>query len=328
MTIGVECVKFASILTYSAPIGRTFAFFHGFGPRNTRLMTDRKSRRISTFSSRITSLVSVALVLVLLGLACLMGVAGKNLTDNLRRNLGFFVKMERECPEAQINIMKQSLISSPAVNSVTYTSAEDILAQESEYIGEEIGTMLDVNPYSPEFEVKVNPAYASSDSTRALTERYENAQGVQEIITESAVIEGVDSTLKRVGSILLIVAAIMLAVSVALINNTISLSIYGRRFVIHTMKLVGATGSFIRRPFILAGFVNGLTAGAIASAFLIGIRFYAGTIDPMLDQALPWFYVAAICVLLVLIGAAICVVTAMFVTNRYIKASYDEMFLK
>ena len=189
-------------------------------------MTDRKSRRISTFSSRITSLVSVALVLVLLGLACLMGVAGKNLTDNLRRNLGFFVKMERECPEAQINIMKQSLISSPAVNSVTYTSAEDILAQESEYIGEEIGTMLDVNPYSPEFEVKVNPAYASSDSIRALTERYENAQGVQEIITESAVIEGVDSTLKRVGSILLIVAAIMLAVSVALINNTISLSIY------------------------------------------------------------------------------------------------------
>ena len=176
--------------------------------------------------------------------------------------------------------------------------------------------------------MKVNPAYASSDSIRALTERYENAQGVQEIITESAVIEGVDSTLKRVGSILLIVAAIMLAVSVALINNTISLSIYGRRFVIHTMKLVGATGSFIRRPFILAGFVNGLTAGAIASAFLIGIRFYAGTIDPMLDQALPWFYVAAICVLLVLIGAAICVVTAMFVTNRYIKASYDEMFLK
>lgn len=291
-------------------------------------MTDRKSRRISTFSSRITSLVSVALVLVLLGIAALMGIAGKNLTDNLRRDLGFFVKMERECPETQINIMKQSLLSSPAINTVTYSSAEDILSQESEYIGEEIGAMLDVNPYSPEFEVKVNPAYASPDSIRMLTERYENAAGVQEIITESAVIEGVDSTLRRISTILLIVAAILLAVSVALINNTVSLSIYGRRFVIHTMKLVGATGAFIRRPFILAGLTNGLTAGALASAFLIGTRIYAGTLDPLIDQALPWPYVAAICVALVAAGAAICVLTARFATNRYIKASYDEMFLK
>lgn len=291
-------------------------------------MTDRKSRRISTFSSRITSLVSVALVLVLLGIAALMGIAGKNLTDNLRRDLGFFVKMERECPEAQINIMKQSLLSSPAINTVTYSSAEDILSQESEYIGEEIGAMLDVNPYSPEFEVKVNPAYASPDSIRMLTERYENAAGVQEIITESAVIEGVDSTLRRISTILLIVAAILLAVSVALINNTVSLSIYGRRFVIHTMKLVGATGAFIRRPFILAGLTNGLTAGALASAFLIGTRIYAGTLDPLIGQALPWLYVAAICVALVAAGAAICILTARFATNRYIKASYDEMFLK
>jgi len=291
-------------------------------------MTDRKSRRISTFGSRVTSLVSVALVLVLLGLAFLMGVAGKNLTDDLRRNLGFFIKMERECPQNQIDILRQSLVESPAVSSVAYSSAEDILAQESQYIGEEIGSMLDANPYAPEIEVKVNPAYASSDSIRVLTERYGNAAGVQEIITESAVIEGVDSTLRRVGSILLIVAAIMLAVSVALINNTISLSIYGRRFLIHTMKLVGATGSFIRRPFIMAGMTNGLVAGLLATAFLVGARIYAGTLDPMLDQALPWEYVAAVCALLIVLGAAICVLTAMFATNRYIKASYDEMFLK
>lgn len=291
-------------------------------------MRDKKTRRISTLGSRITSLISVALVLVLLGLAVLLGVAGKNLTDDLRRNLGFYIKMERECPESQINILKQSLLASPAVNTVTFSSAEDILAAESEYLGEDVGAQLDANPYSAEFEVKVNPAYAVPDSIAALVQRYQAAQGVHEIITESAVIEGVDSTLRRIGAVLLVVAAIMLIVSTALINNTISLSIYARRFVIHTMKLVGATGGFIRRPFILAGLGSGLTAGLIATAFLAGCRIYAGTCDPMIDSALPWEWVAAVGVAVTLLGAIICVLTAFFATNRYLRASYDEMFLK
>lgn len=291
-------------------------------------MRDKKTRRISTLGSRITSLISVALVLVLLGLAVLLGVAGKNLTDDLRRNLGFYIKMERECPESQINILKQSLLASAAVNTVTFSSAEDILAQETEYLGEDVGAQLDANPYSAEFEVKVNPAYAVPDSIAALVQRYQAAQGVHEIITESAVIEGVDSTLRRIGAVLLVVAAIMLVVSTALINNTISLSIYARRFVIHTMKLVGATGGFIRRPFILAGLGSGLTAGLIATGFLAGCRIYAGTCDPMIDSALPWKWVAAVGVAVTLLGAIICVLTAFFATNRYLRASYDEMFLK
>ncbi len=221
-------------------------------------MADKRSRRISTFGSRITSLVSVALVLILLGLASLMGLAGKNLTDDVRRNLGFIVKMERDCPDAAINTVKQALLASPSVERLTFSSADDIMEQESQYLGEEIGALLDANPYSAEFDVKVRPAYATPDSIEAAVEFFSSMAGVDEIVTESAVIEGVDSTLRRLGAVLLIVAAILLAVSVALINNTISLSIYARRFVIHTMKLVGATGGFIRRPFLRAGALNGV----------------------------------------------------------------------
>ena len=151
---------------------------------------------------------------------------------------------------------------------------------------------------------------------------------MHEVVTESAVIEGVDSMLKRVGAVLLIVAAILLAVSVALINNTISLSIYARRFVIHTMKLVGATGGFIRRPFVMSGMVSGLIAGLAASAFLCGIRFYVERLDTAIARTLPWEWVALVCVLLTLLGMSICVITAAVATNRYIRASYDEMFLK
>lgn len=291
-------------------------------------MKDNKNRRISTFGSRITSLVSVTLVLVLLGVSAMAGIAGKNITDEVRRHLGFIIKMERGCSDSNINLLKQSLLSCEAVDLLTFTSADDIMAQESEFLGEDIAATLDSNPYSPEFDIRVKPAYASADSIEALSMRYSGAAGVSEIVTESAIIEGVDSTLRRASSIVLIVALILLAVSVALINNTISLSIYARRFVIHTMKLVGAKGSFIRRPFVQAGLASGIIAGVCAAAVLVGLRYYTASVDPMLETALPLGATALVCVLLVAAGCVICTLTAVFATNRYLRASYDEMFLK
>ena len=291
-------------------------------------MADKKSRRISTLGSRLTSLVSVALVLILLGLAVLMGVAGKSLTDDLRRSLGFVIKMERDCPAEYINTLKQELTDMPAVGVFTFLSADDIMEEESMYLGEDIAALVDANPYSPEFDIKVKPDYSSPDSIAAIGARLEQYSGVSEVVTESAVIEGVDSTLRRLSAVLLCVAAVLAVVSVTLINNTISLSIYSRRFVIHTMKLVGATAAFIRRPFLLAGAMNGLFAGLAASAVLIGLRCYVSSLDRMLGQALGWGVVALVCVAVTLLGIAICVLTALFATNRYLKASYDEMFLK
>ena len=293
-----------------------------------RTMTHKRLRRISTLGSRITSLVSVALVLILLGLAVFLGLSGKNLTDDVRRNLGFVIKMERDCPDSQTNMLKRALLASPAVSRMTFSSADDIMAEESQYLGEDIRGLLDSNPYSAEFDVRVRPEYASVDSIEALVERFGSVEGVHEVVTESAVIEGVDSMLKRVGAVLLIVAAILLAVSVALINNTIRLSIYARRFVIHTMKLVGATGGFIRRPFVISGMVSGMIAGLCASAFLCAVRLYIERLDPTLARTLPWEWVALVCVALTLLGMSICVITAAVATNRYIRASYDEMFLK
>ena len=291
-------------------------------------MADKKSQQISTLGSRLTSLVSVALVLILLGLAVLMGIAGKSLTDDLRRNLGFVIKMERNCPLADIDALNEELQLMSAFSSLTYLSADDIMTEESKYLGEEIATLVDANPYSPEFDIKVKPEYSSPDSINSLVELLGKREGVNEIVTESAVIEGVDSSLRRMSAVLLCVAAVLLVVSITLINNTISLSIYSRRFVIHTMKLVGATAAFIRRPFLIAGAINGLFAGLAASAVIIGMRFYISSLDPMLGQALNWGAVTGVCVSVILLGIAICVVTAMFATNRYLMASYDDMFLK
>lgn len=291
-------------------------------------MADSKFRRISTLGSRFTSLVSVALVLVLLGLAAMLAVAGANLTDNLRRNLGFVIKMERDCPESAVNTVKQALLANRAVERISFESAEQILQQESEYLGEDLTAMLDANPYAAEFDIKVKPQYSSPDSIEALSDFFGDLPSVDEIVTESAVIEGIDTTLRRSSLVLLGLAVVLLVVSLALINNAVSLSIYSRRFVIHTMKLVGATRSFIRRPFLQASATNGIIAGIVAGCILCGLRFYAGRLDPAIDAAIGWTATAAICLALLALGASICLLTALFATNRYLRASYDEMFLK
>lgn len=291
-------------------------------------MTNRHSKRISTLGSRLTSLISVCLVLMLIGIAALTGIASHRIDNEVRRNLGFVIVLERDCADTDVNTIKQLLISSPGIERFTFDSADDILARESEHMGEDIASMLEGNPYTGEFDVKVRPAYAVPDSITALCEAFGRQTGVQEILSETAVIEGVDNIARRVGIVLLVLAGILLIVSVALINNAVSLSVYGRRFSIHTMKLVGATGGFIRRPFVLAGALNGLIAGFLASAVVLISNNYAPGLAGLPAPVAPWGAVAVVCVIITLFGALVCAVTAIVATNRYLRSAYDDMFLK
>ena len=152
--------------------------------------------------------------------------------------------------------------------------------------------------------------------------------GVAEVNSETAVIEGVDAMVERTTIVLSGLALLLLIVSIALIGNTVSLSIYGRRFIIHTMKLVGATPGFIRRPFVLAGMRDGFLAGVGASTVILALRYYVPQLEPMCAELLSWESTAAICAGMVIIGSAITALTALVASNRYLRASYDEMFLK
>ncbi len=291
-------------------------------------MSKRRSKRISTLGARLTSMVSVALVLVLLGLAAMIGLAGATIQDEVKRNIGFVAVMDKECTAEQLNAMKTCLLSQPAVKSFAFSSAEDILASESEYMGQDIAAIADGNPYSSEFDVKVRPAYASADSIASFAAFIADMPGVHEVNSESTVIEGIDTTVRRVTMVLSVMALVLLVVAVALIGNTVSLSVYGRRFIIHTMKLVGATPGFIRRPFVVAGLRDGFIAGLLASAVIVAFRYYAPRVDPIAHELVSWQLVAIVCGAMVLAGAIISSLTALVAANRYLRASYDEMFLK
>ena len=289
---------------------------------------NKTSRRISTLGSRFTSMISVCLVLLLLGIGAMTGLIGNGIAGEVRRNVGFVVKLERECSENNIQVIASALESHPAVASAEFLSADSILAEERKYLGESLSADIDENPFFPEFNVSLEAGATAPDSVAAITAYFESLEGVGEIVSENAVIEGVDKALRRTGTFALIGAAALLMVAIALINNTVSLSIYSRRNTIHTMKLVGATRGFIRAPFVRSAALNGLAAGVIASVMLAFLRIYASTFDPIVSASLPWIEMAILFLALLAIGTALCALTAAFAINRHLNSSYEDLFLQ
>lgn len=291
-------------------------------------MAAKSTRKLSTFGSRLTSTVSVGLVLVLLGLAAMLALTAHNVGAGMRSGLALTVRMTRTATADIAEAIGRRLGADRGVQSVLFISADSILAAETAAMGGALALEDGVNPYGAEFEVRMRPEYAHADSIAAFEAVYAYAEGVEEISTQTAVLEALEDTMNKVRTALLLLGAILLIVSIVLINNTVSLSIYSRRFSIHTMRLVGATAGFIRAPFVRAGAVAGMLAGLGAAALLCGLRAWSTGWDPVIDAALPWYGMAVICSAMVIAGTALCALTSYFATNRYLARSYDEMFLK
>ena len=289
-------------------------------------MKTPRREKISTLGSQVTSAISVALVLILLGAMAMAMVVSNRLADEIRGNIGLVVKVMPGASDADIDRVQQRLSALCASSAIAYSSPEKILADESELMGEDIGSFLDENPFGGEFEITLLPLFANPDSIGALTAKIAQDPAVDEVVSQTEVVANINSVLGRVSVVLLIVAAALLAVSIALINNTVSLAVYSRRFIIHTMKLVGATGAFIRRPFLLAALVTGLVASLGAIACVAGIRAYAATFDPAVEALLNWGAMAWIFAGMLLAGPLICMAASAIATNRYLRAGYDDMF--
>ncbi len=291
-------------------------------------MTQRRSHHISTFGSQLITIVSVALVLLIFGVLALLGTAGHAGSDLIKSNIGFIVKVDRTATDADVNRLKKTLNESQYVREYVYSSADEILAVESQYIGEDLLALVDVNPYGAEFDVKVKPEYANIDSLESIQANLAADVAIDDVLTESSMISAVNSALDRLTMILGAIALVLIVISVVLIYNTVHLAIYSRRFVIYTMKLVGATAGFIRKPFLVAGALNGMISAALASLLLICIVLYGVNVDRLLSETISMSLCAFVVLLLFVVGVTLCVFASFFATNRYLKQTYDDMFMK
>lgn len=288
----------------------------------------KKPAHISIFGSRATSVVSVSLTLLILGILALTVLCGHHLTDNVKRSLTVTVQAVPGADQRALARIKQLISHNPATSSYKYTSAEMVLNEEVQYIGNEVASLLDENPYSAEFDVRLKPEYATSTSIKAFAGQMKASKDVDAVISDSTIVDNVNRSVSKIALILGIVGAILLIISLMLIISTVSLSIYSKRFLIRTMKLVGATPGFIRRPFLRAGFINGLIAGLIASAILTGGFLYAGEAAPWVQPVIDWIDLAVVCSGITIVGSLLCPLAAWIAATRYLRRNYDSLYRK
>ena len=290
----------------------------------------KKSRThvIPVLSTQVTAVVSVALVLIILGIVGLFGIAARTVSHDIRQQVGFQVMLADNLSESRIAELKRKLQDADYVATLQFASADDVLERWKELGGEEDHDLelLGVNPFVAEFEVGVTSAYSDPAKLAKVAAEVEKMDGVTDVSLHTEVVKSINHTMRSLALVLFVVAGALLLISFVLINNTVRLTVYARRFTIHTMKLVGATEGFIRRPFIWSSIVNGIVAGVIAMVVLGGLLFYLGTVNPDVARVVDWRAAAMLFAGLFIAGMMICATAAFFAANKYLRLGYDNMF--
>ncbi len=216
----------------------------------------------------LTSTVSTTFVLILLGLTVLCGLTAKSLSESVRQSLTVTAMLTDEANDSTARAFKAQLEQEAWIKDITYVSAEQALAEQTEAMGTDPSEFLGENPYTPLLELHLQADYACTDSLLWISDTLRDKELVADVVYQKDIVENLNSTLTQIGYILLAISIVLLLITLVLINNTVRLSVYSRRFVIHTMRLVGADWSFIRRPFILRSLCIGLAAGILACGAL------------------------------------------------------------
>lgn len=286
-----------------------------------------KSRKgFSSLSVQATATISVALVLLLLGMVASLGLAARSITTEIKEHMGFDVVLTEQASLDRVNEFKQMFSEAPYVASFRYFSPEQANETWREEMGENLTELLDINPFLPEFEVNVKADYAVADSLDAIVLPLTEMDDVYQVNAHTEVVEQVNRNLSTLMWVLAIAALALLPISFVLINNTIRLTIFSRRFTIHTMKLVGASRGFIRRPFLLSNLLQAVIAAIVSSALLAAMYAYLWSLDLSLRAVLTERMLLWVCGGMLIAGLLLCLLASLFATQRYLTRSYDELF--
>ena len=290
-------------------------------------MAKQQKSKISYFQSNITATVSVALVLTLIGVTAFLGLSARTMSRELKENMGFSIVLKTDATDADIAGLKAIFAKAPYVAKTTFISKDQALEQWKKDTGENLVETFGVNPLSAEFQVNVKANYAEIGKLKSIQAQLMHQSGVEDIALYETEVETTNKNIGNITIVLLFVAALLVFNSFALINNPVRLTVYSRRFLIHTMKLVGAKPGFIRRPFVVQNMLNGLIAAAVACLVFVGSYFAAqdivgGLVGTMFNE----LEVAAVFVGLALAGVVICGIAAFFAANKYIHLNYDDLF--
>lgn len=289
-------------------------------------MTKKKKKRSHTGMHTITSCISTTLVLLLMGTVVFFVTVADKLSDTLRENFTISLLLDDDLSKEGTEQLRQRLQALPCTREVTYISKEQAEREQAQAMGSDPAEFLGTSPIPASFEVHLKADYAMADSLTDVLPALEKEKYVTEVSYPEELMESINRNIRKVSIVLLVLASLLTFVSFELINNTIRLSVYSRRFLISTMKLVGAKWSFIRRPFLIRALWIGILSGLLADGFLtIGIYALLDFEPQMYAILTPDVWMLTLGAVFV-IGILLTFFCAWFSVNKYLRAKANRLY--
>lgn len=283
--------------------------------------------KISYWAAHLTTTVSVSLVLLLVGIITFITLSSEKETRVIKERLEVSLVMNDSVSNSYAQQTAQLVEKLPYALQPGFITKEQALKDWQEDTGEDLESLFGVNPLSPEVYFRVKADYSSPDSLAKINTYLATLPGVEEVVMpDSEMVDAMNDNIRSLAIILGLVALLMIIISFVLINNTVHLTIYARRFTIYTMQLVGATASFIRRPFILNNMIAGFVAALIAAGILaisLGAAPHIGWND--VAYYISWGLYACVAGGMIVAGPLICCLAALVATSKYLRKDYDQL---
>ncbi len=282
----------------------------------------KKKRKVSY----LPSIISIAMVLFMLGLFGIILINGNKLQQYLKENFQLTVFFKDEVPEADIQRIMAAMQQQEYTKRAVYVSKEQAAQQFSREIGQDFVGFLGFNPLLPSIELFLKSSYTSSNQLKTVDIELRRNPEVQEVVYQQNILDEINKNVGTIGTVLITLSIIFLIISITLINNTIRLNLYARRFIIKSMQMVGATHWFIIKPFMVKSILHGLYGGIIASLLLLGVLYalpnWIGGIEALYDNT----QFAILFVVVILVGIIISMISSAISTNHYLKLKIDDLY--
>ncbi len=274
----------------------------------------------------VTLCISTAMVLVLLGLVVFSVLTSRNLSQWVKENLTVTVMLSDDVSVNGAKLLCRDLYHRPYSRNIDYISKEQALKEQTEAMGSDPSEFLGVNPFPATLELQLKSDYANRDSLKWIAKELQNNPKVTDVAYQVDLMDSVNRNLTKLNLLLLGLAVLLTFVSFSLINNTVRLSVYSRRFIIHTMKLVGASWSFIRRPFMNQALLVGVIAALLAIAVLGGLFYGLYYYEPNIVAVISWRELAITAASVLLFGIIITAACSYISVNKFLRMSAGELY--
>ena len=288
--------------------------------------SENKIMRRRLRNAYLSAVISISLVLLLVGVASLLLVNAKGVSDYFKENMQVSVMLKQSVDESEGLKYKEELDKTPFIKSSVFVSREQGKQEMEQLLGEGFLDVFEVAPIPVSIDITLNAEYVSADSIEVVKARILDSPVVEEVVYQRSLVDMLNANLSKISLVLSIFIALLLFISFVLINNTVRLNVFARRFTIHTMKLVGATKAFIRAPFLGQALLQGVFAAVIAILALVSMLYYVRSEFEQMFEVFRMELMLVVAGIVLAAGVLICLISTWLVVNKLVSLSKDELY--